>query len=122
MVAKTEDEYVQHAVQLASDINTLSNMRMSLRELMLSSPVCNGAKFAQGLENAYRDLWCRYCRGDVPALRNMDLLLQEQQRVSQELSLRLPDPTPAKAVVGHDIQVKTNGFSVLQADESVISD
>lgn len=74
LVAKTEDEYVQLALDLASDIPALSKLRTSLRELMLKSPVCDGAKFTRGLELKYRDLWRRYCKGDVPSLRRLEML------------------------------------------------
>ncbi|KAK7284836.1 hypothetical protein RJT34_19589 [Clitoria ternatea] len=74
LVAKNEDEYVQSALQLASDISSLQNLRMSLRDLMLKSPLCDGAKFIQSLESTYRNMWGRYCQGDVPSLRRMELL------------------------------------------------
>ncbi|XP_066331172.1 probable UDP-N-acetylglucosamine--peptide N-acetylglucosaminyltransferase SPINDLY [Miscanthus floridulus] len=73
LVAKTEDEYVSLALGLASDVNALQELRMSLRELMMKSPVCDGEKFTRGLEAAYRDMWRRYCDGDVPSLRRLEL-------------------------------------------------
>ncbi|KAL1555072.1 putative UDP-N-acetylglucosamine--peptide N-acetylglucosaminyltransferase SPINDLY isoform X2 [Salvia divinorum] len=48
-VAENEDENVELAVQLASDITALSNMRMRLRDLMVKSPLCDGSKFTHGL-------------------------------------------------------------------------
>jgi hypothetical protein len=74
LVAKTEDEYVSLALGLASDVNALQELRMSLRELMMKSPICDGEKFTRGLEAAYRDMWRRYCDGDVPSLRRLELL------------------------------------------------
>ncbi|KAI4348936.1 hypothetical protein L6164_009596 [Bauhinia variegata] len=76
LIAKNEDEYVQLALQLASDISALSNLRMSLRELMAKSPLCDGANFALGLESTYRNMWRRYCKGDVPSLKRIELLQQ----------------------------------------------
>ena len=77
-MARTEDEYVQTAIQLASDVASLSDLRLGLRDLMLKSPVCDGSKFTAGLEVTYRRLWRRYCSGDPPpSLRNMQL--REQQ-------------------------------------------
>ncbi|KAG0501695.1 hypothetical protein HPP92_001767 [Vanilla planifolia] len=49
LAAKTEDEYVQMAVKLASNVSTLSELRMSLRDLMLKSPLCDGPKFTKQL-------------------------------------------------------------------------
>jgi hypothetical protein len=34
---------------------------MSLRELMCTSPVCDGANFILGLNFTYRNMWRRYC-------------------------------------------------------------
>ena len=42
MIARNEDEYVELAQQLASDISALQNLRMSLRNLMSKSPLCDG--------------------------------------------------------------------------------
>ncbi|KAJ6300230.1 hypothetical protein OIU76_021099 [Salix suchowensis] len=77
LVAKNEEEYVQLALQLASDIAALSKLRMSLRDLMSKSPVCDGPNFTLGLETTYRNIWHRYCKGDVPSLRRMELLQQQ---------------------------------------------
>ncbi|KAK1274771.1 putative UDP-N-acetylglucosamine--peptide N-acetylglucosaminyltransferase SPINDLY [Acorus gramineus] len=84
LIARTEDEYVQLALELASDISALQNLRMSLRDRMMKSPVCNGPKFISGLESTYRNLWRGYCRGDVPSLRLMESLQQQQQQVVPE--------------------------------------
>ncbi|XP_061366737.1 probable UDP-N-acetylglucosamine--peptide N-acetylglucosaminyltransferase SPINDLY [Gastrolobium bilobum] len=76
LIAKNEDEYVQLALQLASDISALQNLRTSLRDLMSKSPLCDGANFILGLESTYRKVWLRYCKGDVPSLKRMELLQQ----------------------------------------------
>lgn len=78
MVSKNEDEYVKVALQLASDISALSNLRTRLRGLMLKSPLCDGSKFIRGLETTYRNMWQRYCKGDVPSSRHMEQLQQQQ--------------------------------------------
>lgn len=67
LVARTEDEYVCKALDLASDISMLANLRMSLRERMLKSYLCNGSNFVRNLEGTYRNLWYRYCEGDIPS-------------------------------------------------------
>lgn len=76
LVAGNEDEYVQLALQLASDIPALQKLRMSLRELMSKSPLCDGANFTLGLESTFRNMWRRYCKGDVPSLKRIELLQQ----------------------------------------------
>ncbi|GJX07322.1 probable UDP-N-acetylglucosamine--peptide N-acetylglucosaminyltransferase SPINDLY [Tanacetum coccineum] len=60
MVAKTKDEYIRLAIQLASDVTALLNLRMDLHNLISNSPLCNGSKFIIGLESAYRDMWRGY--------------------------------------------------------------
>lgn len=100
LVAKNEDEYVQQAVQLATDVTALSNMRMSLRDLMSKSPLCDGSKFTRGLESAYRDMWRRYCNDDVPSLRLMELLKKDQApEQAQQQNSHAQDGVPEEPVV-----------------------
>lgn len=124
LVAKNEDEYVELAVQLASDITALSNLRMKLRDLMVKSPLCDGSKFTRGLESAYRNMWHRYCKDDVPSLRRMEMAqLQSQQQNqlllqqvgTEELATKFAEPT--KLDTSKDAlnaTVKANGFKVGQ--------
>ncbi|KAH1061241.1 hypothetical protein GLYMA_02G201300v4 [Glycine max] len=113
LIAKNEDEYVKLAVKLASDISALQNLRMSLRELMSKSPLCNGAKFTLGLESTYRKMWRRYCKGDVPALKRMELL--QQPVSSNDPSNKNSEPTRAtNSSEGSPGSVKANGFSSTQ--------
>lgn len=102
LIAKNEDEYVQLALQLASDFTALSNLRMSLRDLMAKSPVCDGPNFARGLELTYRDMWRRYCKGDVPSLRHMEIL---QHVVPEEPITKISKEGPLNSI-------KSNGFNV----------
>ncbi|GFP97221.1 probable UDP-n-acetylglucosamine--peptide n-acetylglucosaminyltransferase spindly [Phtheirospermum japonicum] len=119
LVAKNEDEYVEMALQLASDITALSKLRMKLRDLMLKSPLCDGSKFTQGLESSYRNMWRRYCKDDVPSLRRMETeqLIYQQQLNSQQV---VPDEPPAviftdpKKVSNNTSPIKANGFSLAQ--------
>jgi protein O-GlcNAc transferase len=74
LVGKSEEEYIKIAIDLASDVSALQDMRTSLRDMMLKSPLCNGQKFTHGLEAAYRSMWHRYCSGDVPSLSRVELL------------------------------------------------
>ncbi|EHA8589787.1 putative UDP-N-acetylglucosamine--peptide N-acetylglucosaminyltransferase SPINDLY [Cocos nucifera] len=110
LIARTEDEYVQLALQLASDVPALAELRMTLRELMTKSPVCDGAKFTKGLESAYRNMWHRYCRGDMPALRHMELMPQ-QQPLSEQVSEKFSEPKANTVQENHLGSVKMNGMS-----------
>ncbi|KAI3471910.1 hypothetical protein Pfo_028598 [Paulownia fortunei] len=122
LVAKNEDEYVELAVQLASDVTALSNLRMTLRDLMLKSPLCDGSKFTRGLESAYRTMWQRYCKDDVPSLRHMEMAqlqpqqqLYSQQVVPEELAVKFAEPK--KVNISRDgslVPIKANGFNLGQ--------
>jgi predicted O-linked N-acetylglucosamine transferase (SPINDLY family) len=61
LVARTPDEYVRIAKNLARDVGTLAGMRMTMRDRMRSSPLCDGKAFTVSLEQAYRDVWVRWC-------------------------------------------------------------
>lgn len=107
LIAKNEDEYVESALQLASDVNALSKLRMSLRELMSKSPVCDGPKFITGLESTYRSMWRRYCKGDVPALRNLEML--QQHAASEPLSMPAASISVSPEIPSES--AKANGFA-----------
>lgn len=121
LIAKTEDEYVRIALQLASDVSALSELRTALRERMLKSPLCNGSKFTLGLESAYRNMWHNYCNDVVPSLRYMESL-QQQPPLSEGLSLKFSessgsscseksDPEPLQIVMvnGNHGRYRENG-------------
>jgi predicted O-linked N-acetylglucosamine transferase (SPINDLY family) len=59
--AANEREYVEIATKWAGDIKALSDLRAGLRPRMQSSPLMDGRRFAEGLENAYRRMWRRWC-------------------------------------------------------------
>jgi predicted O-linked N-acetylglucosamine transferase (SPINDLY family) len=61
LVAHTPDDYVGLAVGLASDLDRLQALRASLRPRMQSSPLTDGKRLAGALEDAYRDMWRRWC-------------------------------------------------------------
>ncbi|KRC30250.1 tetratricopeptide repeat protein [Acidovorax sp. Root219] len=52
-VAHTVQEYVDKAVALASDLPRLAQVRATLREAMVASPLMNEAGFARSVEEAY---------------------------------------------------------------------
>ncbi|CAK9140186.1 unnamed protein product [Ilex paraguariensis] len=111
LVAKSEDEYVQLALQLASDVTALSKLKMGLRDLMSKSPLCNGSKYILGLESTYRNMWRRYCKGDVPSLTRMETL--QQQVVSKEFAVKLSEPTRNMISLGSPFGlIKENGFNL----------
>lgn len=57
LVASTPEEYVRIACSLASDIPELEEMRRTLRERMLGSPLMDAPQFARDIEFAYESIW-----------------------------------------------------------------
>ena len=60
-VTYTEDEYVQKAVELASNIDKLQYYRTNLREIMYNSELCSDyTTYVNELENSYLRIWQEY--------------------------------------------------------------
>jgi predicted O-linked N-acetylglucosamine transferase (SPINDLY family) len=76
--AHNEDEFVQLAKKLASDLNRLSDLRRTLRPRMLASPLMDAPRFARNVEAAYREMWQRYC-----ATRNIDQSIQQTDAIKE---------------------------------------
>ena len=56
LVAQTPAEYVRIAAALAAERVRRAELRATLRDRMLASPLCDGAAFTRGLEQAYEGL------------------------------------------------------------------
>jgi len=67
LVADTPEDYVTLAVQLASDLDKLAALRQNLRKQMAASPLCDGKAFTRQLEEAYREMWKRWCANATSA-------------------------------------------------------
>jgi predicted O-linked N-acetylglucosamine transferase (SPINDLY family) len=68
LVARSEDEYVRIATELASDLPRLSELRSTLRQRMQQSPLMDAPRFARNVEAAYRQMWRNWC-AELPAAR-----------------------------------------------------
>ena len=60
-IAVSEEEYIQKAVNLASDINKLATIRRSLRREVNQSPIMDHKGFVQKLESSYKTIWENWC-------------------------------------------------------------
>jgi protein O-GlcNAc transferase len=60
-IAKTPDDYVQRAVQLANNLEKIAQMRQSLRARMMESPLMDKRLFARNMEHAFRQMWQLWC-------------------------------------------------------------
>jgi predicted O-linked N-acetylglucosamine transferase (SPINDLY family) len=61
LIAKTREEYVEIAINLATDINKLQSLRAKLRDMLLQSPLTNAEQFTINLEKCYLKMWENYC-------------------------------------------------------------
>jgi predicted O-linked N-acetylglucosamine transferase (SPINDLY family) len=62
LVARTPEQYVQIATDLAKDLPRLAELRRTLRPRMQASPLMDAPRFARNVEAAYRQMWRNWCR------------------------------------------------------------
>lgn len=62
LAAKTPDQFVRLAVELAGDLPRLKEMRSTLRHRMEQSPLMDAPKFAKSIETACRKMWHTWCQ------------------------------------------------------------
>jgi len=62
LVAKTQDEYIEIAIHLATDIGKLQYFRKNLRNIMAQLPLCDIKRFIINLEKCYRQMWETWCK------------------------------------------------------------
>lgn len=67
--AESAEEYVEKAVELAGDLKLLLALRKGLRRMVMTSPLADNVTFTAQVEQAYRNMWQRWCRDhdDHPA-------------------------------------------------------
>jgi protein O-GlcNAc transferase len=64
LVANTNQEYIDKAVNLSKDLKGLQSLRRGLRDMMKNSPVCDAIRFVGNLEMFYRKMWDTWCQSD----------------------------------------------------------
>lgn len=72
LVAKDWEDYRKIAKELANDSENLALIRCHLREILLSSPVCDGKRFARHFSDAMRAVWQRYAENKLPESLSFD--------------------------------------------------
>jgi predicted O-linked N-acetylglucosamine transferase (SPINDLY family) len=60
-VAETTDDYISYAATFANKQELLEQQRMTMREKVHSSILCDGDSFARKIEAAYREIWLQWC-------------------------------------------------------------
>mmetsp|Transcript_15238 Transcript_15238/g.32864 ORF Transcript_15238/g.32864 Transcript_15238/m.32864 type:complete len:992 (-) Transcript_15238:870-3845(-) len=69
-VADTEEEYVQKAQTAAGNLSALAQLRSRLRQVLLSSQLCDGPGFVRDkFEPAILDKWRLFCEGRAPSVQ-----------------------------------------------------
>jgi predicted O-linked N-acetylglucosamine transferase (SPINDLY family) len=63
LVAGDVEQYVGIAARLATDSQRLGELRSTLRTRMLSSALMDAPRFARNMEQAFREMWRRWCSG-----------------------------------------------------------
>ena len=63
--ASTPDEYVSKAVALAAKPDALAKIRETMRDKMAASTLCNKSLFARNIEQAYRNMWKKWCNTKI---------------------------------------------------------
>jgi predicted O-linked N-acetylglucosamine transferase (SPINDLY family) len=61
LAANTPEQFVAIAAKLAQDLPRLTELRSSLRQRMLSSPLMDARRFARDVESAYSRMWLKWC-------------------------------------------------------------
>jgi predicted O-linked N-acetylglucosamine transferase (SPINDLY family) len=61
LVARTPEQYIQIAADLAKDLPRLTELRRTLRPRMQASPLMDAPRFARNVEAAYRQMWRNWC-------------------------------------------------------------
>ena len=60
-IAASAEDYVHRAVEFASDLQLLANLRATLRARLQAGPLMDEAGFTKDLETLYRQMWRQYC-------------------------------------------------------------
>jgi len=60
-IAETQKQYVELAIQKASDLHSLAALRQQLRGIFTSSIIGDQAAYARAVEQEYRQLWRKWC-------------------------------------------------------------
>jgi predicted O-linked N-acetylglucosamine transferase (SPINDLY family) len=66
---ETPEAFVAKCQALTGDLPGLASLRLRLREQMRLSPLCDAPQFVGHLENAFREMWQRWCESQRHEVR-----------------------------------------------------
>ena len=61
LATASPEAFLRAASELARDVARLTQMRRTMRDRLLASPLMDHRGFARKLEAAYRDMWRAWC-------------------------------------------------------------
>ena len=66
LIARTPDDYVARAASLARNTPRICELRDLLRDQLQNSVICDADGFARRIEQAYRQMWIKWCASQTP--------------------------------------------------------
>lgn len=112
LVASDWQNYIDITVGLTHDLESLAIIRSNLRDILLSSPVCDGQRFAKHFSEAMRAVWQRYCEGKAPAaltLSNDHAPQFDGEAAPMTLAMPAGSAVQATKAESSDFEFKTGG-------------
>ena len=83
LIARSSEEYVSIAADLAGDLPRLTELHRILRPRMQASPLTDAPRFARDVEAAFRQMWCTWCEQAGSAAST----IPDQMALQQQLEL-----------------------------------
>jgi protein O-GlcNAc transferase len=125
LAAETPEQYVALAAELAADLPRLQELRSTLRQRMLQSPLMDGKRFAHNVEHAYRQMWRQWCRQTKSAgagsAISRDQPLAEQRKETVPIAVRQAlEGAWQYYQKGQWQQAEQNYLQVLEADSDQV--
>jgi predicted O-linked N-acetylglucosamine transferase (SPINDLY family) len=65
LAASDDSHYTALAIDLATDLPRLADLRAGLRQRLLQSPLCDRDRFTKNMTSALLSIWDRWCRGEA---------------------------------------------------------
>jgi FkbM family methyltransferase len=94
LAARTPDEFVARATELAGDLPRLEDLRAGLRPRMKASPLMDAVGFTRGIEETYRTMWRAWCA----KAENRKAPAPPRATEAREPVFRLPDASRLKRI------------------------
>ena len=63
-ICDSVEDYINRAHKMIQDLDTLSGLRMTLRDRLINSELMDGSDFASQMEGLYQQVWNQYCSRD----------------------------------------------------------